>query len=307
MLHAHKVYCNACNSYYTHALLEELERRGYYSDLKDLIETMYRDNGNDEVTIVAHSMGGPIILHFLTSGIVTQAWKDTYIGNFITLSGAWSGGNEAIEAQISGLSVINERSDDLFKLFRFIGDWVRKSFKSVIHSFQSTIWLLPRPSVWGSTILVTTPTQNYTANDYQQLFSDIDYSDGYNMFQGIEGINEGWPVPNVTTHCFYGVGVDTPLSFHYEEPFPAGASNDPEVIMGDGDGVVNTPSSEVCLQWADNSHAFNHIAFNGVDHMQIVKSEVVLRNIGNIVGALRDPTPTPPPEEKKSWWEILFG
>ena len=34
---------------------EELQRRGYYDDVKGLIETMYRENGNRRVTIAAHS------------------------------------------------------------------------------------------------------------------------------------------------------------------------------------------------------------------------------------------------------------
>ena len=66
---------------------------------------MYQENGNTKVTITAHSMGGPTVLHFLTSEIVTQSWKDTYIGNFITLSGAWSGGNEALQAAVSGIDL----------------------------------------------------------------------------------------------------------------------------------------------------------------------------------------------------------
>ena len=49
-------------------------------------------NGNRRVTLVAHSMGGPVSLYFLTQfARVTQQWKDTYIKSWVTLSGAWSG------------------------------------------------------------------------------------------------------------------------------------------------------------------------------------------------------------------------
>jgi hypothetical protein len=96
------------NKYYLILLLEELQRRGYYDDLKNLIETMYHANGNRKVAIVAHSMGAPVILYFFTqSEVITQAWKDQYIGNFIPLSGAWGGGNQALEVLVSGFSAIH--------------------------------------------------------------------------------------------------------------------------------------------------------------------------------------------------------
>ena len=45
---------------------DELEKRGYFDKLKSLIEDMYNSNGQTKVTLVVHSMGGPVSLHFLT-------------------------------------------------------------------------------------------------------------------------------------------------------------------------------------------------------------------------------------------------
>ena len=61
---------------------DELEKRGYFNRLKSLVEDTYRRNGNTKVTLVVHSMGGLVSLHFLTgfSGI-NQAWKNTIIRN----------------------------------------------------------------------------------------------------------------------------------------------------------------------------------------------------------------------------------
>ena len=272
-------------------LTEELQRRGYYNNLKSLIETMYSENGNRKVTIAAHSMGAPITLHFLTqSGVVTQAWKDRYIGNFIPIAGAWSGGNTALQFQISGLSAVNRGPGDMLNLFFRLQDFVTDPFTPILRSFQSIHFLLPRPSVWGNTVLVSTPTRTYTASDYQQLFSDIGFTDGFAMYQGIENINKNFPSPNVPTHCFYGVGVNTPLSFRYKQSFPEGANNDPEVTTGDGDGTVNLRSSEVCLRWANNNggRSFKSMTFRGAEHMAIVNNEDVLREIGSIVGASSD-------------------
>ena len=72
-----------------------------YARVQSLIERMYKDGGNAKVTIVAHSLGGPVSLYFLNN-VVNQQWKDTYINAFIPIAGAWSGGNVALEAVISG-------------------------------------------------------------------------------------------------------------------------------------------------------------------------------------------------------------
>ena len=271
---------------------EELQRRGYYNDVKGLIETMYRENGNRKVTIAAHSMGAPIMLHFLTqSEVVTQAWKDQYIGNFIPIAGAWSGGNVALQYKISGLSVISRGPGDMLNFLFTLQDFFTDPLTPVLRSFQSVHFLLPRPSVWGNTVLVTTPARTYTASDYQQLFSDIGLTDGFAMYQGIENINRNFPSPNVPTHCFYGVGLDTPRSFRYTRSFPEGVSDDPQVTMGDGDGTVNDLSSKVCLRWNNNNggRSFRSMPFDGAEHMAIVGNKDVLEEIGSIVGAPRDP------------------
>ena len=75
----------------------ELERLGYYSALKSLIEKMYYDNSHTPVSVIAISYGGPVSLYFLTSGIVSKSWKDKYIGNYILIVGAWSGANSMLQ------------------------------------------------------------------------------------------------------------------------------------------------------------------------------------------------------------------
>ena len=247
-----------------------MEVRGYYRRLKELIERMYEENGNKKVTIVAHSMGGPVSLYFLTSiADITQKWKDKYISSYITLSGAWSGGNKALEAEISGYGI-----GDFFLLNRFT--------KPVIHTLQSIVWLLPRASVWNSTVLVKTPKRNYTANDYKALFRDAGFRQGYSMYKGILDINKGWPAPNVTTHCFYGVAVPTDQTFIYDKRFPK--ANPVHTVKGDGDGTVNIESSQVCLRWAKSKYLFESATFHGVSHKKMVTDRSVLKAIGNIVG-----------------------
>lgn len=93
------IYTPSYTLYLTHA--KQLTERGYFIALKQLIQTMYKENGNTKVTLVVHSMGGPVSLHFLTK-VVDQQWKDTYIRSYITLAGVWAGNSNGICTLLSG-------------------------------------------------------------------------------------------------------------------------------------------------------------------------------------------------------------
>ena len=237
---------------------DELYRIGYYSRVQSLIETMYNSSGGEKVTLVVHSMGGIVSLYFLNE-VVPQQWKDMYINAWVTLSGAWSGGN----------SVLNQ--------------FILSNLRIFAGTLESTYWLLPKPSVWGNTTLVTSPNRTYTANDYEDLFADIDYPQGYQMYLGIVPINENYPAPRVPIYCYYGTNVSTPESYTYGNGFGSNATN---IAFGDGDGTVNLLSSEVCLKWRnEQSEPFNTATFPGIDHGQMVVNTTVLQAVANIVGA----------------------
>ena len=69
-----------------------------------LVETMYQDS-NERVTIIVHTMGGPVSLYFLTT-VVSQKWKDQYIYAYIPLSPAYAGAFGTLEAVLFGNHVI---------------------------------------------------------------------------------------------------------------------------------------------------------------------------------------------------------
>ena len=133
-------------------------------------------------------------------------------------------------------------------------------------------------------MVISTPTTNYTANDYQQLFTDIGYPQGYTQF--IESRID-WPAPNVPTYCFYGLGVPTLETFVYDDGFPD--SQPISLINGDGDGSVNKASAEICLRWANSGYLFNNTVFPGVSHSEFISNKAVLESIAAIVGAPIDP------------------
>ena len=234
---------------------------------------MYQDNGNTKVTLVVISMGGPVSLYFLTQ-VVNQEWKDTYIHSYISLAAAWSGA--------SGVSrVLTPSPNSTFLLFPIQAS--PQDLFSLYRTFPSSYFLLPRASAFSDAILVSTPTQNYTASDYEQLFMDAGYSQGYTQFREND---IDFPAPNVSTYCFYGLGFPTQLTNVYNASFP---DTQPTILYGEGDGVVNKQSLEACIRWANSGYPFNRTVFPGLDHSTIITDEAVLQAIGRVVGAQVDP------------------
>ena len=127
--------------------IDELKQQGYFTKLQSLVEEMY-NVGNGGVTIIVHSMGGPVSLYFLTS-VVSQEWKDQYIHAYIPLSPAYAGAFGNLEAILFGNHVIKNVASG-------------KDSTATTRSFASTAWLLGSPSIWGSTPILTTPNRNYT-------------------------------------------------------------------------------------------------------------------------------------------------
>lgn len=222
------------------------------------------------MVLIAHSMGAPTTLYFLTE-IVDQRWKDTHLRDYITLSGVWRGAGKAVKAFTSG---DNE------------GIWIvpNGEGRSGQRTYPSNAWLLPFPSdTWTKDdILVVTPQRNYTAWEYKDLFADMKYTRGYEMFQEIENLTGAMPAPNVTLHCLYGSTLDTPVQFHYAEgEFP---DTQPKTINGDGDGTVNIQSLMSCARWKGmQEYSVTLQGFPGVEHVHTIKNDDVIKYVDNVV------------------------
>ena len=252
---------------------EMLTERGYFAALKQLVEQMYEENGNTKVVLFVTSQGGPVSLYFLTK-IVSQAWKDTYIDSYIPVAAAFTGGSHVLHILLTGPVILTGTAvDDV-------------DTRAEDRTIPSIYWLMPHASFSNDTVLVVTPSRNYTANDYKDLFADAGYAQGYEQFKITENELEV-PAPNVPTHCIYGLGFPTPLSFVYGEGFP---DERPQVVYGDGDSVVNKESLETCLRWTESGYPLNNTVFHGIaSHDTSVTDIEVLQLIASIVGAPVDP------------------
>ena len=231
---------------------------------------MYADNNNTKVTITAFSFGAQISLYFLNT-LVTQEWKDTYIHSFVTLGGSWYGGVGIIFTLLSG-PFQPEFLETQIGIPRVL---------SLYRNNPAFYSILPRASIWNDTVLIRTPDQTYTARDYEQLFTDAGFPDGYDQFLDSEsGIDLS--APKVDTYCFYGSGIVTAVTFFYSN----GLDMPPRPIAaGDGDGRVNKEDLEICNRWdrMNGGYTFSSTVFPGVNHASTIRNEAVLRSVENVV------------------------
>lgn len=124
--------------------------------MKKLVEDTYEMGGQQRITLLVHSMGGPMSLVFLQKQSTT--WKDKYISRVISLAGAWAGSAKAVKVFAIG--------DDLGS-FALSGSTLRAE---QITS-PSLAWLMPSPHFWKpDEVLATTKEKTYTMSNIEQFF-----------------------------------------------------------------------------------------------------------------------------------------
>lgn len=251
------------------------ELQDYYSNLTKLIEATSATNDDSPVVVVAHSYGNPVMLYFYNS-VTTQAWRDRYIRAHVALSPPWAGAVKIVKLITSG---------ENFHL-PFVSP---TKCRTAQRSWPSSIWLMPCVlcKVWDPTQpIVVTATRNYTVTDYQQLFEDLNFTQGYDMW--------GWLQRNASVssaelpkigefHVLYGTDVPTPSQLVFSPgTFPDG---EPTIQNnGHGDGTVNLRSMEVFKHVAPPSNMImKHKPFSGVDHMGILNDQRVLDHLMMLV------------------------
>ena len=180
------------------------ELHQFFMNLTQLVEDTYEQNNGTQIIFCAHSMGNPILLYFLNN-YVNYSWKKKHIRSFISLAAVWGGAAKPVRLMTSG--------DNLDIIV--VKPLTARPYQ---RTAMSTAWLMPKDTFWGEDeILVATPEKNYTAKDYEQLFRDINFEDGWEMFKTTQGLNYELNPPEVELHSLYGVGMKTPASFIWDK------------------------------------------------------------------------------------------
>lgn len=176
----------------------------FYQNLTRLVEETYYQNGGTRVMFCAHSMGNPVLLYFLNN-YVNYSWKEKFVQSFVSLAAVWGGAAKPVRLMTSG--------DNLDIIV--VKPLTARPYQ---RSASSTAWLMPSDQFWDADeILVSTPERNYTVNDYEQLFEDLGFQDGWEMRKNTWSINYELNPPDVELHALYGVGMKTPAGFIWDK------------------------------------------------------------------------------------------
>jgi lysophospholipase-3 len=243
---------------------------GMYLKMKTLIETMYTENGNLPVHILAHSMGN-IHTGLMLTNVVDQAWKDKYIASFISVAAPWSGSPKALRALISG---------DNFGLGA--GDWFSLvdplQIAKITRQSGGVVLLTPEADYWNNTVLVKTPTRTYNADELTQLFVDMGSPITAQLKKSLDGVlMNSIKAPGVPMHCLYGVDYPTEMSFTYKEGF----GKKPEIAYSEeGDGTVPDVSLRQCKKFALQQEQPVHVfEFDLADHLSVLNDDDLVKYV----------------------------
>lgn len=250
------------------------EQEDYFTRLRGLVQEMY-DEYQKPIYLLCHSMGCNYVLFFLNHQ--PQAWKDRYIKGFISLGAPWGGAVKPLRVMASG-------ENDGIPLVSNIK--IREEQRMT----TTNPWMLPSEEAWPRDhVFVSTPHFNYTNQDYRRFFTDINFEDGWYMWEDTKNLTAGLPAPGVEVFCFYGVGLPTAVTYIYDEEFP---NADPvDFVYGDGDDTVDSRSMSLCKRWIGQQDKPVHVTeINGLPHLDIVFNHQVLNLIQRILeGKWADP------------------
>lgn len=210
-------------------------------------------------------MGCPVMLYYLNRR--TQEWKDKYIKSFVTLAAPWGGAVKALKAFISG--------DNLGVTFVHTLT-IRKDERT----FPSLAYLMPSDKFWpADEVIISTENKNYTSSNFKELFDDINYNVGYQMWLDTKNLTHELKHPGTEVHCIHGNGIPTMEKLAYKaNQFP---DKTPKIIHQSGDSTVNIRSLAGCKKWQKDDHKwpFVHLDITGVDHMSVMSDARILKHL----------------------------
>ncbi|XP_038069431.1 phospholipase A2 group XV-like [Patiria miniata] len=245
------------------------EAQIFFRNLTRLIEDTYRINGNRKVVLMTHSLGCLYTLYFLNRQ--SNPWKAKYIQAFAPISGPWAGATKSLRVAISGDNV---------------GDFAVHAsvVRTAQRSWPSLNFLLVTDKYWGPhEVIVSTQKKNYTVNDYREVFNDMNYEVGWEVYKDVRGLVYDLKAPGVPVYGIHGRDVPTEEFYVYNEerPFP---DYEPYITYGQGDGTVNMRSLKAYMKWQhEQPHPVSEFEISGGEHVHILQNATLIKYLINTV------------------------
>jgi len=230
----------------------------FYDRLRRLIEETVERN-QAPAHLVTHSLGGPAALGFLAT--VDAEWKREHLASFVPISPPFGGASMQVLADVSG---------DNFDVPLLPHDYV----KAIQSSVPSGSFLLPTAALPG--VLAVAGKTSYTHAELPQFLADLGLHQAKLAYERLTERKlrvDLLPSPGVPMLLLTSGGVSTPRSMKWEEELRPGFDTAPQVLRGDGDGVVPTESLRVALDWAE---VVEHLHFANVSHFGMLSTPSVL-------------------------------
>ncbi|KAL6640080.1 hypothetical protein ACP70R_022390 [Stipagrostis hirtigluma subsp. patula] len=192
--------------------------------LRALVEHASARNGGRPAVLVSHSQGGYFALEFLNRSPLS--WRRRHVKHFVMAS-TGAGGFVLMLRSLAAAAAAAAGGSPLSR---------------VRTSSASAFTALPSPKVFGAgTPLVVTRARNYTARDVPELLAAMGLPPQAVALYEARALPValGFQAPVVPTTCVNGVGVPTMETLVY---WDGDFGEDPEVVYGDGDGLINSAS-----------------------------------------------------------------
>lgn len=140
------------------------------------------------------------------------------------------------------------------------------------------MWLLPSPSLWtAEEALVVTPSRNYSAHDYDDLFEAVGFTDGPGLLARVQDLTSDFTDPAVSVYPRYGTGVATPQQYVYAKDDDW--DTDPSIVSDmNGDGTVPLRALVAGDGWSQSSP----LVYDGASHSGILSDTAFIADIVDI-------------------------
>jgi lysophospholipase-3 len=247
--------------------------------LRALVERASRANGGRPAVLVSHSQGGYFAMDFLGRSLLS--WRKRFVKHFVMAS--TGAGGFVVSMQFFATSDNSSSSSpspaDVMSLPR------------VGRTLASRFTALPSPIGFGDdTPLVVTRNKSYAASDMPAFLAAAGLPPyAVRLYETRElPVALSLRAPLVPVTCVNGIGLPTPETLVYRDGLDDGGA--PEVVYGDGDGVVNLASIlalDAVIGGDPRQEYYKSVRIANMSHVGVVSDPLALQHlIGEILASI---------------------